>query len=63
MQYNILFGRPFRTFLTALFVNPTFRFASCGAEISCPFGTTTQHEREIILPFVITIVSYSFTGD
>ncbi|OAV72225.1 hypothetical protein Barb4_00013 [Bacteroidales bacterium Barb4] len=28
----------FRTFLTSLSLNPTFRFASCGAEIFHSFG-------------------------
>ncbi|OAV69681.1 hypothetical protein Barb4_01653 [Bacteroidales bacterium Barb4] len=26
-----------------LSINPTFRFASCGAEISCPFGASAWH--------------------
>ncbi|OAV71830.1 hypothetical protein Barb4_00348 [Bacteroidales bacterium Barb4] len=33
------FSRSFRTPLAALFHNPTFRYAPCGAEIFCPFGT------------------------
>ncbi|OAV68518.1 hypothetical protein Barb4_02048 [Bacteroidales bacterium Barb4] len=39
----VIFGRSFRTFQMALFANPTFRFAACGAEISCPFGTVVKH--------------------
>ncbi|OAV63788.1 hypothetical protein Barb4_04717 [Bacteroidales bacterium Barb4] len=27
----------FQNFLVFLLPNPTFRFAACGAEISCPF--------------------------
>ncbi|OAV71475.1 hypothetical protein Barb4_00630 [Bacteroidales bacterium Barb4] len=26
-------------FLCGIVLNPTFRFAACGAEIFCPFGT------------------------
>ncbi|OAV72011.1 hypothetical protein Barb4_00207 [Bacteroidales bacterium Barb4] len=33
--------------------SPTFRCASCGAEIFCPFGTTAQH-LDIIKPIRIT---------
>ncbi|OAV73255.1 hypothetical protein Barb6_00418 [Bacteroidales bacterium Barb6] len=28
---------------TAITINPTFRCASCGAEISCPFGVSAYH--------------------
>ncbi|OAV65113.1 hypothetical protein Barb6_02979 [Bacteroidales bacterium Barb6] len=33
-----LFGRPFRTSPDGAALNPTFRFASCGAEIRHSFG-------------------------
>ncbi|OAV63631.1 hypothetical protein Barb6XT_03097 [Bacteroidales bacterium Barb6XT] len=29
----------FQNFLTGITINPTFRCATCGAEIFCPFGT------------------------
>ncbi|OAV68300.1 hypothetical protein Barb4_02121 [Bacteroidales bacterium Barb4] len=32
----------FQNFPDGTICDPTFRFAACGAEISCPFGTTTQ---------------------
>ncbi|OAV69260.1 hypothetical protein Barb6_01947 [Bacteroidales bacterium Barb6] len=32
----------FQNFLVSSCFNPTFRCASCGAEISCPFGTSTN---------------------
>ncbi|OAV73345.1 hypothetical protein Barb6_00313 [Bacteroidales bacterium Barb6] len=32
------FCHPFRAFLAVPVLNPTFRFAACGAEISYPFG-------------------------
>ncbi|OAV66293.1 hypothetical protein Barb4_02972 [Bacteroidales bacterium Barb4] len=35
---HIISGRSFRTYLPDFILNPTFRFAPCGAEIFCPFG-------------------------
>ncbi|OAV65716.1 hypothetical protein Barb6_02783 [Bacteroidales bacterium Barb6] len=30
----------FQNFPDGIILNPTFRFATCGAEISCPFGAS-----------------------
>ncbi|OAV71852.1 hypothetical protein Barb4_00371 [Bacteroidales bacterium Barb4] len=32
----------FQNLLVTRSINPTFRFAACGAEISCPFGTSCK---------------------
>ncbi|OAV70910.1 hypothetical protein Barb4_01040 [Bacteroidales bacterium Barb4] len=37
MIYNILSS--FQDFLAGVVLNPTFRFAACGAEIFCSFRT------------------------
>ncbi|OAV64209.1 hypothetical protein Barb4_04335 [Bacteroidales bacterium Barb4] len=38
--YSLPFVSPFQYFPDSVIRNPTFRCATCGAEISCPFGTT-----------------------
>ncbi|OAV69315.1 hypothetical protein Barb6XT_00544 [Bacteroidales bacterium Barb6XT] len=38
MIYTILLS--FQDFFNDVVFNPTFRFATCGAEISRPFGTS-----------------------
>ncbi|OAV64739.1 hypothetical protein Barb4_03879 [Bacteroidales bacterium Barb4] len=39
INYSVVLSELLANFLP----NPTFRFASCGAEIAHPFGTSTEH--------------------
>ncbi|OAV67803.1 hypothetical protein Barb6XT_01305 [Bacteroidales bacterium Barb6XT] len=49
MVYNAIYiiRSSFQDFLIGITINPTFRFASCGAEIFCPFGTPASYNSLI----------------
>ncbi|OAV69794.1 hypothetical protein Barb4_01606 [Bacteroidales bacterium Barb4] len=44
MVYNAIYiiRSSFQDFLIGITINPTFRFAACGAEIFCPFEASAN---------------------